>query len=294
MRVFRGVFNYQVIHPLNNRPYHKPSVMSDITEQQMDELLVTMGKSAGSLSKIADNMGGGGTRAAAGARLKDDLDKEKKSNSEAFKKHTTAVKQATSSAEAFQSTMVDGLRSFGKGSAFGFVAAEIVQWGSSTVKTWQSMTDVGQSFGGSMIKMQEAAADAGLPLDKFAKVMTKNNYVVGTLGVGAYTGLLKSIRITSEKFGMYGMTLDQMNEFAGGYLEVQRLAGTLDARNNKQTGKFINELALGASVMSEITKTSREEIAKRTQEALQDSRVVATMQLNSAKGLGAYNEAISK
>ena len=264
--------------------------MSDITEHQMSEFLQAMQKSAGSLGKIADKFGGGSSgKAKAVDQVSKDLKTARKDDTKSIKEHWQTVKDATHSADAFNKTITRAAESF----AGGWIFAELVKYGSENVKVYQDLSNYGQNFGGSMLRMSQQAAAAGLPLETFAKVIRNNSVVVAQMGTQAFFGLNKEIRKNIQSAGMYGMTMDQLGDFTAQYIETQRLAGkNIKAMSGPQTAREIQDFASNLTAMTDLMGTNRDEVMKSTMQQMQTGTVEATMRMNNINGMDSYNKAI--
>ncbi len=206
-----------------------------------------------------------------------------------LKESAQSLRFATENAEQFGQTMRDAARKI----PGGFLLAELVHYTTETVKTYKQLSNIGQTFGGSMLQMSMAAGAAGLPLNEFANAVTSNSKVVATLGQGFFA-INKDVRRAAEGMGLYGMSLEQLNNFSGSYLEQQRLTGALTRAGQARQVKAINELAQSVSGVAKITGVARDEIMRIAEGAMRDSSVVAAMAGNTARGMHAYNDEINK
>ena len=264
--------------------------MSDISEHQMSEFLAAMQKSAGSLGKIADKFGGGSSgRAKAVDQVSKDLSTARKDDTKSLKEHWQTVKDATHSADAFTKTITRAAEGF----AGGWIFKELVHYGSENVKVYQELTNSGQNFGGSMLKMSQQAAAAGMPLEMFARIIKQNNVVVGQMGTDAFFRLNKSIRQNIESAGMYGMTMEDLGNFTAEYMDIQRLAGkNIKAMASPGTERDIADFAANITAVSDVLGANRDQVMKMTMDQMKEGTVAATLQMNSLNGLDAYNKGI--
>lgn len=171
------------------------------------------------------------------------------------------------------------------GSVGAFVNAAVDMTGA-----FRSMSDVGQTFGGSMLKMSVAAAEAGLPLDEFAKAVTKNATVIATMGSKSFFDLSLNVRKSAEQFGMFGLTTEQMTDYLGDYLETMRLQGVIQNHRDKVNGDGFIKFAKNMTEMAGLFGKSRDAIMKQTMEA--SKNVLLTSRL--AQTAGANQENLSR
>src|ERR1700749_146944 len=121
--------------------------MSDISQQQMDDLISTAKNLSGSMGKLADKFGANTSgKANATNKLSNDLQKSRAEDTKSYQDHFTAVKRATKSTDALTDHFVD----LAKGFAGMWVVGEIVKYGKENIDTYRDLSKVGQTFGGSM------------------------------------------------------------------------------------------------------------------------------------------------
>ena len=185
----------------------------------------------------------------------------------------TVVEAFTGAAKQFG--VIGGLIGAAAVSAFASAASDMTG-------AFRSMSDIGQTFGGSMLKMSIAAADAGLPLDEFAKAMSKNSSVIATMGTKGFFDLAKNVRQSAEQFGMFGLTTDQMNDYLGEYMDTLRMQGVIQSQRDKVNGDGFVKFAKNMTEMAGLFGKSRDAIMKQTMEAAKN--VMLTSRLSQASG----------
>ena len=270
--------------------------MSDITEQQMNDLIRALEKSSGSLGKLADNFGKGSKgKSDAVDTVSKDLSNSQKTMFDKLKGNTSELASHFSGAGNSSREFASSLSSATKMFAGGFILKKIFDYGTENVEMYRQLSNQGQSFGGSMIEMSRQAAAAGLPMEDFAKIIKHNSVVVKQMGTEAFFKLNKSIRQSIEANGMYGMSMEQLGEFTSDYLEIQRISGkNLKNMNGPAAQKDIKDFALAVTEVSDALGASREAVMKATSDALHDSVVSAQMRLNTMAGMDGYNKAMMK
>ncbi len=252
------------------------------------ELLNSINKQLGSLGDSLKkfNMTANG-RTNADKQLTNDLKKT-------YGERESIEKKIASTGKKLLSGM-DGVKDILLGmGTFGAVTAGLIEAGNKTAESYRKVQQVGQSFGGSMINLAKAAADAGMPLGEFADAIRQNGAVVAKIGSDSFGSINKQVRLMTLAQGHYGMSLDELTKFTGDYLETQRLAGTLEGKTDKQRAKSIKELAASVSTISGITGKAQDQIMETAQNALRDSSVSAFMRQNSISGMNQYNDALQK
>lgn len=132
--------------------------------------------------------------------------------------------------------------------------------GENLNRTWRDMTEYGQTFGGSMFAMQQAANNAGLPLETFANLQKRHNVTISAMG-NNFWAVNKQLRQNLRVSGMYGMSMEQLGDFTGKYMEAARQNGTLQGRSTKDLTKDMQGLALSTTALAKISDKTREQIA---------------------------------
>lgn len=269
--------------------------MANISEDQIDQLNRNLTQLSGTMGSMAGRFASGDkgrkeavdTLAADVKSRKGFMERAEKADRQ-LKDSADSLRLATRNAENFGESLKTAARNL----PGGFLLSEFMHYTVETVRTYKQLNDIGQTFGGSMVKMSMAAGAAGLPLDEFAAAIQKNSTVVATLGQGFFA-INKDVRRAAEGMGLYGMSLEQLNNFSGSYLEQQRLTGALTRAGQQRQVKAINELAQSVSGVATITGTAREVIMDVAQAAMRNSTVVAAMAGNTSRGMHAYNDAIN-
>lgn len=171
----------------------------------------------------------------------------------------------------FKTSAWMGLLASGVGAAVEIIA--------DSVDVYRDMNNVGQTFSGSMLNMQIAAAGAALPLRDFAELIQQgnNSMVAAAAGVSAFGGLGKHVRNNMKEFGMLGLTTKDFNEYLTEFSETQRLYGkasVLDTDNNRIA---LQKLTEETTMMSNLTGKHRKEILKDSQAAMRNASVQVAM-----------------
>ena len=268
-------------------------VMANISEDQLDQLNRNLSQLSGTVGAMAAKL----SADAKGRKEANDIlrqDTKARSNVERnnridLQKTADEIRAAGKSASDF----ADAMREYARNIPGGFLMSEFLRYTNDTVSTYKEMSKYGQTFGGSMVKMSMAAGAAGLSLSDYSKAVSSNSKVVATLGQGFFA-INKDVRRAAEGMGLYGMSLDEMNNFSGAYLEQQRLTGALTKAGQTRQVKAIGELAVSVGGLAKITGVATDQIMEIAQGAMRDPALVAAMAGNTARGMHAYNDEINK
>jgi hypothetical protein len=182
------------------------------------------------------------------------------------------------------------LRQFSKNIPGAALLGSFVAWSRDAIDTWRDMSDIGQTFSGSIFDMAAAAADAGLPLDQFARAVRNSSKTVAIFGTKHVTGLMKNVREASEAQGLYGYTIDGLNDVTGKYLEVQRLYGNRSAAENTRSIKSVGEFAKQVTAVAAATGTARDKIMEIVESAMTDVALTSRMVGRSGDDIQAFSD----
>jgi hypothetical protein len=181
-------------------------------------------------------------------------------------------------------------KAFGAGGALMAIAKQLDE----TTDMYRKVNSYGQSFGGSMLAMHQAAAGAALPLEQFAEAIKNNARVLSTVGTKAFFDLNKQLRNSMTDVGQLGMTTGQLNTFMGNYMETQRMYGNVSGAMTEKSVQSMKLLAIETQKAAESTGANRDELAKATQDALRDITLRAKMSQLSSGGNDAFSQSLQR
>lgn len=164
----------------------------------------------------------------------------------------------------------------------------------ASVDTYRDMANVGQTFTGSMLKMQMAAADAALPLADFAKLIKENGMAAAVIGTKGLSDMSKGLRTSLREFDLLNLTTQDLNDYLSEYTETQRLYGNLQNLNSAQATNSMKDLAIETTKLSQMTGKNRLDILKQSSQAMRDNSLMSLSVLNAGKNLDSFNGATQK
>lgn len=278
--------------------------MSDITRADFDSLAEAMRDAAAMIRRGAPRGGSGGVD----PRDKKYWDNEDKKMG-AMKQTTKALTEQAVSLTGMNKTVKDVQKTFdamdGKIGIFqkslaaasvaaGLIVTKIASEIPKTVDTYRELMDVGQDFGGSMLKMNEAAAQSRMSLTAFSNTVKKYNMVVASVGYKSFMDMGVSLRDSMSNMGMLGLTTEQLNTYLGDYMEIQRSYGTLERLNQNQAVDSTRNFVDNITKFSALTGKSRADIMKATKDALQDASLAALQAQLSGKSSQDLTDSLGK
>ena len=256
---------------INTMPLFPEIIMSEVTAEQMDQLIDAINRMTPSFNK--------------GVLGKNDQEEKKRANTlrsldRNMQDFDRNIRRVSSSAEGAIETL-GSFAQWGKGPLGLGVFTVLAARGMALSKSWQQMMNTGNSFNGSMLNMLNSAAGAGLSLDQYVDIQRKYNVLINSGGKD-FLGMQKELRRNISAAGSYGMTVEQVNEFLGEHLEVSRKNGSLNNRTNKQLIKDMQGLALTTNALAKSSDKTVEEITKLAAAATSSALAMAQTRLTPA------------
>jgi hypothetical protein len=154
--------------------------------------------------------------------------------------------------------------------------------------TYQQISSVGATFGGSLTEVRNAAKGSGLSMDEFAQVMKQNGPAFVKLGMSAEDGAKKMVKFNTDLIkgelgrGILGLgySLTEANNLLGSYATI---VGGLNAsqmkdqkRMEQSVASFANEMDLSAQLEGKSRQQKEEEMKTASANAAVQAKL-ATM-----------------
>lgn len=142
------------------------------------------------------------------------------------------------------------------------------------VDTFMDLAEYGFTAGQSMSEFAGYAGISGLGLRDFAEITKQHASVVQLMttkigdGVKRFSGFTRQVNTAITNVGVLGMTTKETAEYAADYLEIQRRAGLLNSRTEKQQRDSAVEFIKNMNAYTKIMGKSRKQIAKDAAEML--------------------------
>lgn len=147
--------------------------------------------------------------------------------------------------------------------------SSITSYGEGLLNSYRQLTQVGASFGGSLTDMRNMAAQSGLTMDQFSKVVKNNSDIFSSMGGGVDAGVKKFTEQSAKlldtngpfaaKLAGLGYTAEESANLLVTYYRTQGSMSAKQLANFNQVGQSTVELAEQMDLMSKITGRSRKE-----------------------------------
>lgn len=158
--------------------------------------------------------------------------------------------------------------------------------------SFQAATASGATFGGSIQQFAGSASAAGMTMDKFAQLISKNGEALRLLGGDTATGakrfaaISKTLRTSSNELYNLGYSTEDVNQGMANYTKYLGSTGKLGNQTNAQlaagTKTYLKEMDLLAKVTGESRKDQEDARAKLLNDA-QFQGKVANMSADAGK-----------
>jgi ABC-type transporter Mla subunit MlaD len=146
-----------------------------------------------------------------------------------------------------------------------------------TISNFRSLSEVGQTFTGGLTDMYNTAFESSMTLDQFTESVKASSGAVSALGLRRFGELSKEVRTLAQEFGSFGMTTSQLNEYMGEYIDIQRMAGTLDQMRRNQMASEVTNFIRNIDAVAAATGEARESIMKQVKEDITDPFAAITL-----------------
>lgn len=268
--------------------------MADITQEQFERYMEEMRANSGAMGKLSKTLA-----ATNRDERKRHEEERRKHQNEARRRETrnNVAEKIDKTAQGFQNLQGDtddlrnSFRNFARMFVGGALLSQMMDGAESLVRTYKDVAESGQTFNGSVFGMARAAAESGLPLKEFAATLKKNSKVMAVYGQKPVMELAKSVRQNSERFGMYGYTIDGLNDVTMEYMATQRLFGNSSIINNQRTAVSAQKLAHQIGALAKTTGESREHILRITMDAMRDVALTSRFIGNQHSQMTAFADA---
>ncbi len=222
-----------------------------------------------------------------------DINKEFDKAEESVAEFSDSLDKASSFAGPFVKTMFklgDGAASAandmsqvaGMFSKFG-LAGDVVQALAGSldynVNVFRELSQVGASFGKSLIGMREMAHSAMLPLGEFGGLVADNALALSSLfgtteqGIKNIAQFSLAVRDKALADGLFnlGITTEELNEYMGTYLERQRFAEVKETLTAQQVADRTTKYAKQLDLLAKVTGIQRKQIDEAVKQQQKDA-----------------------
>jgi hypothetical protein len=128
--------------------------------------------------------------------------------------------------------------------------------------TYRDMINVGQSFGGNIIAMGQAAYHANMSIDQFAQTINEASEAAATLGGKGLSDYFSTMTSVMAKVENFGMTLGDVQKHYTQHIKMLKQTGKLETMSAKDAAESFKDLVQNADMLARITGRSRDDILR--------------------------------
>jgi hypothetical protein len=174
---------------------------------------------------------------------------------------------------------------FGAGSSISILTGYL----DDNIDTWRELSSVGASFNNSIFDMMGSAANSGMELDDFSKLIIKNSEQMAKFG-GTVTNGAKFFgdfsktfrRDLGSRFFEMGFTIGDINESLVDFMSLESRRSANGLRNDKKTQESAANYTLQLDKLAKLTGEERKQLADRIAQQQTDAGIAA--RINSLQG----------
>lgn len=190
--------------------------------------------------------------------------------------------QAAAKGEGSISSFTDNFKQLGViGEAFGSLGNRL----DTNIETFRQLSQIGATFGQSIVELRQAAATAALPLDDFAALVANNSQNLAALfgsttqGARGIAFLGEQVRKEGiEKLAPFGFTVDELNETLLLNLERQRRTNIFDTLTREQRVQSAIRFAEELDRLARLTGAQRDELRAQIEQQQSNAKFQAFLQ----------------
>lgn len=152
--------------------------------------------------------------------------------------------------------------------------AGLVAWATNIDMQTNAYRDIMTSAEGTITsfeQMNNLSAQAGLHVNQFAEALKKGTPGLRMIGGIQLSQSMRQVKDGLEKFGMLGMSTEQITEAMGSYMEMQRLQGNINDMDFKSMDKKIAEMLEQDRKMADMMGITTEEAKQRRESSRADA-----------------------
>jgi len=182
---------------------------------------------------------------------------------------------------AFASPIFGKAVGAGLGSVVGMTVGFVFQTLDTYSKSLLQLSDIGASFGISLMDLRNSAQLAGMNMEDFSSLISQNSQALRGLGNNASESMMmfakisESVLTMSEDFNYFGMNISDLNEAIMQEIEIRRKSGLLVSQSNIDLADSMKDLLFQTSAVASLTGQNRRDMLRSRQEMVDDVAISA-------------------
>ena len=159
----------------------------------------------------------------------------------------------------------------------------------NNIDTWRELSSVGASFNNSIFDMISSAANSGMELDSYSKMIMRNSEQMARFG-GTVTNGAKFVgdfsktfrRDLGSRFFEMGFTIEGINKSLIDFMSLESRRSSNGLKNDKKTQESAANYTLQLDKLAKLTGEERKQLADRISQQQTDAGLAA--RINSLQG----------
>lgn len=147
----------------------------------------------------------------------------------------------------------------------------------NNIDRYKELVDTGQNFNGKLLEMNIAAGAAGITVKQLSEVTKKHSQLMAGVGLKNVLDNQVAVRNLTRRFGHFGLTLDQIQEYNASYLEILKIQGRYDQLSNRERSLQTANYMMQLSGLSKATGMRREQIAEEISASNKNINLAASL-----------------
>jgi len=158
--------------------------------------------------------------------------------------------------------------------------SQFVSFFTDSLDAFRETSSVGAGFNNDLVMLRKTAAVAGMSLDDFTSMVSRNSKLLASIGGTTTKGAIAfaevSGQIRNSEFGknmqMAGVTTGQLDDYLSGYLETQQKLGKIEGRIGEKERKGAEAYIEEMDQITKVTGVSRQASQDALRAAMKDGK----------------------
>ena len=148
--------------------------------------------------------------------------------------------------------------------AVGFVIGRLKQF----TDAFRTVFSMGFRFEQGAMGLAKSALRAEMGIQEYTEILGRFSTAVGIVGTDSFNNLNVALRDNLKTQGLLGMSLAELTEYTGDYIDQLRGAGVLTDMNNENLDVMATTYLKNITAFSQLAKVSRDQISATTKAAV--------------------------
>ena len=158
----------------------------------------------------------------------------------------------------------------------------------NTLKTMVSLNEVGIGYANSVRNMIAMSSNMSLTMEEFEAAVGRSAQAIGYFGLKTFSDIAAGLGGANNVLKKYAVTVAEAAEYTAAELDMRRMGGMFDKRNEKEMQEAVAGNIKALSIFSKITNKTRQQMLEEQKALLARADVEAYMAGLSQEQAAAY------